>query len=479
MYKNRITEWGLDKRLKRDEVVRMYSLHRERFAAGKRSEFHIRERKVDWGSVQRFMKRRPQLRAQLNAGTLELEVGSAELGVVVRTPSPEPIEMRGVRVLLPMDAAPGLRLPEELVRITRDYCEGALDGGFWVRDEEDQGFFDGRGGYAEYLHLQKWYRPVWGILAMFRGGEVASAFEFLNALLDRLHSVTQMEGLYVMFYIWDMTDLFRAHDPRLADILVRHTTEVTRVVFGPRHPMRLMWERIEELPDEERTQAIYTTMRSVLGYMREHYGQLDINTLEIARLCVRKLGLYIRAADSQKEREAHLAEVEHLLGEVIDETDEENVLCDMFSRLALARLSVGKVAEAETALAKIERWAQDPENIGARCWVDVRWDYFIGRGDACALNGKFDEAAHYFREAVAHSREYRGAADPRTIEALEKIAQHYRAHGPAEEKERWDEAYREVCREALRETYEPPPIVIKQEPQDPESSATVSPATVC
>ncbi len=303
--------------------------------------------------------------------------------------------MRNVEILLPMEAGPALRLPDELVRIARDFCDAALENGIWVRDMEDHGFFDGRGGYRDYVHLQRWYRPLWGILAMFRGGEVAAAFALLNTLLDRLHSIARMEGLYVMLYLWNMTSMFRAHDRALGDILAKHTAEVMRVVFGPRHPMRLMWEKIEELPPDERPAAIGTAVRSVLGYFREAFGPLDVNTFEITRLYMRQLGLEIRTSDSRGEKESRLAEIESLAGPLIEETSDENLICDMLSRLALARLSADKVEEAETALNQVGPWVGDTANIGVSCWMDIRWDYNVARADACAKKGKHDEAAHY------------------------------------------------------------------------------------
>ncbi|KAH8887184.1 hypothetical protein GQ53DRAFT_328141 [Thozetella sp. PMI_491] len=446
MYKNRITEWGLDKRLKRDEVIQMYHMHRTRFAAGRKSEFYIRDRKVDWASVQKFLKRRPQLRAKYDAGTLE--IGNADLGIVVRSPSPEPAEVPKVHVLFPMDAGEGLRLPEEIVRITRDFCDGALDGGIWVPDIQDGGFLDGRGGYPAYVNLQNWYRPLWSVRAMLNGGEVGAAFALLNILLDKLHEIVHMEGLYLMFYIWDFADMLRSCDPKLAEMLVKHTAEVMRIVFGPRHPLRMMWDKIEELPAAERHQAIARTMDSVLDYINKRYGAKDINSFEITRLYIRKLSLDTRGKDPN----GYLTEIERRAGVLINDSDDENQICDMMSRVALARLSAGKFEEAETALARIEPYSLDPANhTETNCWLDVRWDYFLGRANACVANGQLEQAGYYLRELVAHSREYRGHADPRTVEALEKTVLHYRAYGPVTDLARWEYEYKQACLVAVED----------------------------
>jgi hypothetical protein len=57
MWKNKITEWGLDKNNKKEDVFAMLRKKSERDAAGKKTAFKLRGRDVDFKDVQRYAAR--------------------------------------------------------------------------------------------------------------------------------------------------------------------------------------------------------------------------------------------------------------------------------------------------------------------------------------------------------------------------------------------------------------------------------------
>ena len=124
MFKIRIKKWGLDKNHKAPEVLELLRLKYQRDAVGKKSEFFIRNRPVNWDDVERYIKRSRTLLAKSDSGFLE--IGSHTTGVVCRTPSPDPAVILSVPGII--EASDELRTVDEVVRIVRDYCRGAIDG---------------------------------------------------------------------------------------------------------------------------------------------------------------------------------------------------------------------------------------------------------------------------------------------------------------------------------------------------------------
>lgn len=77
MYKSRIWKWGLDKKLKGDEVLTILILKTERDAQGKPSDSTIRSQPVDLDNVNRYIRRNPSLAARFQAGITSMNsVGS-------------------------------------------------------------------------------------------------------------------------------------------------------------------------------------------------------------------------------------------------------------------------------------------------------------------------------------------------------------------------------------------------------------------
>jgi hypothetical protein len=57
MWKTKITEWGLDKNNKKDDVLAILRKKAERDAAGKKTLFKLRGRDVDFKDIERYATR--------------------------------------------------------------------------------------------------------------------------------------------------------------------------------------------------------------------------------------------------------------------------------------------------------------------------------------------------------------------------------------------------------------------------------------
>jgi hypothetical protein len=88
MYKSRIWKWGLDKKLKRDEVLAILILKQERDAQQKLSQFTIRGQPVDMDNINRYVKRNAGLLSRVRAGERPSVQSSHEVACYTPPPSP-------------------------------------------------------------------------------------------------------------------------------------------------------------------------------------------------------------------------------------------------------------------------------------------------------------------------------------------------------------------------------------------------------
>ncbi|KAF9870765.1 hypothetical protein CkaCkLH20_11664 [Colletotrichum karsti] len=124
MYKSRIWKWGLDKKLKGDEVLAIMLLKRDRDELGKGpTEFRIRGQLVDMENINRYLKRNPSLMAKFRAG--HTPSVQTTLEVTCRTPSPP---SSPPRALAPTTE---LQSTEQVLCLFRDYIDGSFASGDW------------------------------------------------------------------------------------------------------------------------------------------------------------------------------------------------------------------------------------------------------------------------------------------------------------------------------------------------------------
>jgi len=128
IYKTKIKEWDVGKRLNDDDVLAILHLRAEREAAAKQSEFWIMGRRVNEANVARYLKRKPQLLAQYRRGHRPQNPHESTRLVCV-TPPPPPERPRRLY-------GTALAETEGLLVDCRDYFRSSWDAGEW-RVEDD------------------------------------------------------------------------------------------------------------------------------------------------------------------------------------------------------------------------------------------------------------------------------------------------------------------------------------------------------
>ena len=121
MYKTHITKWGLDKKNKEPEMRAIVRKNKQRAEQGKRSNFRVRKRDLDFTEVVRYWKRK---------GVTFDEV----IARSAASPTPETVECFTV-VSSPITPPEDLATPEYMLRIIRGYVVASFESGTWVKTD--------------------------------------------------------------------------------------------------------------------------------------------------------------------------------------------------------------------------------------------------------------------------------------------------------------------------------------------------------
>jgi len=279
MYKTRIKKWQIDKNQKAWEVAHMLKIKQERDALGKRSEFIVRGRKVDWRKIEMYLKRDPVLTRKLdtNRGMLDMVVGNAS-GIICRTPSPDPaVEFS---IPLPPIASPENRLPEELARITRDYCAGALDQGIWIRMPD--GSYGSHRGMQTGPTLRTWAQNMRAARQLISTGSVGEGFRRLGDSMDAMQDLIKDEDPSLLFHMLGNTMGMTPDSKDLGATICRHILALCNIVHGPQHPLTLMFDKIGALvKTETHFRSIPVPAMCLVDMFEAREGPTDLEVLDL------------------------------------------------------------------------------------------------------------------------------------------------------------------------------------------------------
>ncbi len=232
MFKKRIRAWGIDKKLKEDDVLEAMSLKDERDEAGLPTEIVIRGRVVSFERIWRYIERKPDLRSRKRDGTSLTRKRSGN--VICRTPSP------GSPTSMFIRSPPQFcRLEVALngVRTTVKLCVSGADP--YTRRPPSPLGSDGPRMHRlldEYTWLQT---------ALDIGRPASVIFEILNVKLDQLVAVLKTGSPEFIFHLLEICMFrFDGQYAQLDRVLYRHIEELLTATHGRSHPMTVSWGQI-------------------------------------------------------------------------------------------------------------------------------------------------------------------------------------------------------------------------------------------
>jgi len=120
MYKTKITQWGLDKKNKENDILAIVRKTTQRAAVGKKSIFRVRGRVLDPDEIERYLKRK-----RISVELVQMQSASTPPGLECFTPSEVPSSPRTPEVF---------SVSEHIFILIRDYITGSFESGTWVSE---------------------------------------------------------------------------------------------------------------------------------------------------------------------------------------------------------------------------------------------------------------------------------------------------------------------------------------------------------
>ncbi|XXG93943.1 hypothetical protein Hte_000193 [Hypoxylon texense] len=267
MYKIRFNKWGLHKKLRAHQVAELLVQRGKRAAVGKTSVSFVHGRKIDSDRLNTYLRRvSPARRKELEAILAgRVEVSGAQKrsieDIICRTPSPEPEgepEPEGPVVPVPrrLDAPDGLRLPEECMQIVHSYVGGAFDASLWQRTPDKELVFPQRG--------KNWLDPVSSARQLFVNGFMDQGFHMVKITFDGYGEVMSRQDPSLLVETCLALGALLQSGPGLGESLLNYSFGLSRIVFGPRHPLHLLFARLRNADPAEINKFIGLVMQSYL-----------------------------------------------------------------------------------------------------------------------------------------------------------------------------------------------------------------------
>ncbi|KAM0237301.1 hypothetical protein ACHAPO_004648 [Fusarium lateritium] len=262
MYKSRIWKWGLDKKLKSDEVLAILILRTEREAQGKTSEFTIRGQPVDLDNINRYVRRNPQLVTRFRAGV----VPSIQTTLEVQCHTPSPSHNSP----LPPPPPEEIFCIEQVVDLFKSYFNTSFAQGAWKYEYNVSCGNQNTGDRS--VELFERVVTSFGLVnrSMMRKDEISisailtPAFESLKEIVASGSPVFATRTPFLLWY------LYRFHRGDLLRIVMKYLTELIPIILGQNHPVTQIW-RIVGSPEFSENYELSTQLYSSLVPLFEEW----------------------------------------------------------------------------------------------------------------------------------------------------------------------------------------------------------------
>lgn len=258
MFKTRIKKWGLDKKIKETEVLAMLEIQRQRAADGKKSCFTVRNQNVERGRITRYLKRRPDLQKRLH--TISHQYLKPTHKIICRTPSSADSQQ--------VPLIPEMQLHEDILRILRNYLDGAFQGRFWVVMGQE---IYGPGKLESRQRLDEWYCGMGAVRELLSHQNANTAFAILDRLMNLIGCMIKDQDPELLYHLCYHFVRLQS-DPAQAELsesLNLFICKMHNVILGDQNCLSLIWSKLISLNKKARVEAISTMFTFSARYFKD------------------------------------------------------------------------------------------------------------------------------------------------------------------------------------------------------------------
>ncbi|KAI1853156.1 hypothetical protein JX266_001862 [Neoarthrinium moseri] len=255
--------WDLGKNLNQDEVLQILRLMSSRDRQASPVMFYVRGQHIHQGRLRRYVTRHPGVVEQLRNGTIPPDdVISA---VTYRLVSPD----RWLSGMKDHHASEN----ETLLWSIRNYVLCSLDSKVWSWDSTSCWSTDSSAAVEYKLHNDL-HAPYFDILkSVTQGDKPELDGRALDQLFDMIPRFVKAHPPYFLATFIAMSEGIRVHGQvELSQILVRYTTELALIYFGPNHPLYKLLRHICARPVRGGIPLTATPMKLLISIFEDRLG---------------------------------------------------------------------------------------------------------------------------------------------------------------------------------------------------------------
>lgn len=267
MYKNKITQWGLDKKNKEHEILAFIRKTTQRAAVGKKTIARVRNHELDLDEVKRYIKRKPY--------SMEFALeqsASTPPGLVCFTPK--------------MPSSP--RIPEvyavseQIFVLMRDYVTGSFQSGTWICDDPKSGCRSIKNCGGADTALENFDAFVDSAYFHYEKGSVEEGGRLLVAAAAGIKDVLVAESPRLFLSLISLMLYTRLRKKfHIFLPILRQLSDMAAIVLPEKHPIGQIYRHLGSLDSHQLDDIVPLSFQSFLDQFESILGQFDFYALKL------------------------------------------------------------------------------------------------------------------------------------------------------------------------------------------------------
>lgn len=397
MYKTKITQWGLDKKNKENDILAIVRKTTQRAAVGKKSIFRVRGRVLDPDEIERYLKRK-----RISVELVQMQSASTPPGLECFTPSEVPSSPRTPEVF---------SVSEHIFILIRDYITGSFESGTWVSETCRSVKSSASTRIAED-NLVTYSQLACEFFDDELPEDGARMLVTATAGIQKLLMAETLGLMIDLFFL--ILDLRRRRRTEIVPYIIRQFSDMAAIVLPASHPIGQLCRYLLSLESDQPTDLVILAWQSALDRFESIMGPTHETMVQL------------RIAQTWCRLDHDLDQVESSLRSLLQTCNAVHGYWHVTSLVILYNIATllmrqGKYAEAEGT-------ARDC--VARAIHLDLPYPTMYHSeginvlGRAQSALGKTNLAEKSFRKAIELGASVWGWSHPGTIATLHMLEQH-------------------------------------------------------
>ena len=265
MYKTHIAKWGLDKKNKEPEMRAIVRKNKQRAERGKRSNFRVRKRHLNFAEVARYWERK--------GVTIDEVIARS-----TASPTPEAVECF-TPVSSPITPPEDLATPEYILRITRGYIAASFESGTWVKTNPQRRCYSVKDslGVDYSMEFSQFCSLDARLLATKNFDEMEGTFSAASAMSRKMLLAEDPTTLNIILVL--IAAMQSGNEHEIALRILRQLSAASKELLGESHPLCLSCAWLTAIPWSQMKDIVSRCFDVVIDEFESLVGSMHVSTL--------------------------------------------------------------------------------------------------------------------------------------------------------------------------------------------------------